>query len=429
MTKLQKKAISLITISAMFLNMSVPAFAGTTLEITGNGSDSDSKVELNTTQTTNVVQNNEADIDNDVNVNASTGGNDANRNTGGNVEVSTGNATVGVSVENHANQNVADIEGCDCDGGDTDVLIEGNGDNSRNRVNLNDSNNTLVVQDNEADVDNDINADASTGRNEANRNTGGNVTVSTGNATAVTGIINQLNSNAVRVGGHGESGGSLSARIIGNGADSFNKLDLGLTNNLNVVQANEADVDNDVDSSAKTGYNDANRNTGGDVVIDTGKADMLVGIDNMANFNIADVNCDCFLEDIMAKVSENGDNSDNRILADLGDNLGIFQGNCSDEGSQGVSDFGRRHRGSDCEIDNDVDGSAKTGYNDADRNTGESDSDPSITTGDAEGTVLIENDANVNTVGSLDSDHGEDHDDEEEGNGFSFEFYFNFFGA
>ena len=330
MTKFQKRLAAVTTGAALFLQMSAPALAGTSLVITGNGTDSDNEVKLETTRETNVVQNNNADINNKVNVSANTGDNDADKNTGGDVTIATGDASVVIGVKNMANGNVASV------------------------------------------------------------------------------------------GGNGGNGGSLSARILGNGTDSENEIELELGHALDVVQSNEAEIENEVDAWAGTGYNDADKNTGGEVSIETGDAGVLVGIDNMANFNVADVNCDCFIEDIMAKIADNGYDSENKLEADIADSLGIFQDNCS--GLPQAGDFGGyHHRGSDCEFDNEVDAAADTGYNDADKNTGESGSDPSIVTGDADATVLLETSGNVNTV-------GDSHPDVDmEGFDFEFSFDFNFF--
>ena len=381
MTKLHKKIASTAAIAAMFLNIAAPAFAGTTtLEITGNGSDSESTIDLDRTTATTVTQTNAAQVTNNVNTDAKTGGNDANDNTGGNVEIDTGDASVGVSVENMLNSNSADI-GCDCDGGDTEVKIDGNGSDTDNKVDLDQSSVKALFQTNVADVDNNIEADAKTGHNDANDNTGGDVDVDTGDASVAIGVKTEANTNAASFGGGHGDGGTLSAWITGNGTESENLIELGLAHATVLSQANAADVDNNVEADAKTGKNDAEDNTGGNVEIDTGDADTIVGIDNMINFNVADVDCNCLVEDIMAKIAENGSDSNNVLTAEIGDALDLFQDNAGD-------------------IDNNVDADAKTGHNDADDNTGPSDGDPSIDSGDANSTTLIENEGNVNSIGT-----------------------------
>jgi hypothetical protein len=274
MTKLQRRFVTALATGALLANTVLPAFAGTTIEISGNGADSKNKAEVDIDQSTYVEQSNQADIDNHVYAKADSGDNDANRNTGGGVSVDTGDASTTVSVSNQANSNVADVDCCGT--GDVDVLISGNGDSSRNRVNLDVNDDpetgTLVVQKNSADIDNDVKAKAETGDNDANRNTGGDVSIMTGMATTGVTVSNSANCNMAYVGGSGEGGMSLSAKILGNGADTRNKIDLDFDRSVWVEQTNRADIDNDVEAKAESGDNDANRNTGGTVSISTGDA-------------------------------------------------------------------------------------------------------------------------------------------------------------
>src|SRR3990170_2954838 len=226
MTKLQKKFATAIATGALLLNTALPAFADVTLEITGNGSDSYNKADVDIDQTTVVDQSNTANISNTVNASADTGKNDANRNTGGSVSIDTGDASTTVGVTNEVNSNVAEVQCCE---GDVDVLISENGDNSTNKayvdVNQDQGSGTFVLQSNTAKIDNDIDADSNTGKNDANRNTGGDVSITTGEAEVLVGVSNEANANWARVSGN-DSGATLSARILGNGADSYNKIKL-----------------------------------------------------------------------------------------------------------------------------------------------------------------------------------------------------------
>ena len=69
------------------------------IEVSGNGSDSNNTVNFASNNTTNVTQNNTADISNDIDVDADTGKNDANDNTGGDVTIDTGDADSDVRSE------------------------------------------------------------------------------------------------------------------------------------------------------------------------------------------------------------------------------------------------------------------------------------------------------------------------------------------
>ena len=85
-------------------------------------------------------------------------------------------------------------------GSSLDLLIKDNGKNSDNSIKVNDNNGVTVFQDNTAIVTNNVDSDASTGKNDANGNTGGDVTVTTGNATSDVNVNNDVNFNAASVG-------------------------------------------------------------------------------------------------------------------------------------------------------------------------------------------------------------------------------------
>ena len=205
---------------AMVLNVATPAFA-TTIEISGNGSYSDSEVDVEQEQKTEVNQYNTADIKNSIDVNSNTGDNEAEDNTGGNVGIDTGDATADVDVSNLANFNAAELEGCGCID-DLLVKIAGNGADSDNDATVNLTSRTIVDQDNTfrcggtrrpnfdlfelfgggrghdsncADVD----VYVGTGDNDANKNTthDGDPSVETGNADADVTVENTANKNIV----------------------------------------------------------------------------------------------------------------------------------------------------------------------------------------------------------------------------------------
>lgn len=393
--KLKRQLLSVLATGVLILNSAAPVAAGMTLEISGNGSDSDNDVKVELQQQTTVVQSNEAKVENKIDASASTGGNEAEDNTGGNVSIQTGNATTDVKVENTLNSNTATVD-C-CNAGNVDVLISGNGSDSENEVELEmEKSGIEVFQYNKADVDNEVDANAKTGNNEAEGNTGGDVSIDTGHATTSVSISTTANANWAKVGGGNGSSPTLSLRILGNGSNSENEIDLDLEGGVLIRQDNEADVDNDVDAKAKTGGNEAEDNTGGSVSIETGNADVTVDVDNLVNFNWADLDCGC-LFDLLAKISGNGADSENEIEAELGGAQEVFQGNCAEQPTEGVSQNGRRE---DCELENEVDATAKSGNNEAEGNTGDPHGDPSIETGNAESTVEVTNTGNSNVFGS-----------------------------
>jgi hypothetical protein len=391
MNDTKRKLATAIATGALLLNAFTPiAFASTTIQISGNGAGSDNYANVTQTSTTVVNQTNTANVTNNVNANADTGDNKANFNTGGNVTINTGNANITANVSNTLNSNQAEVK-C-CQAGNTDVLIEGNGAFSNNTVNLTQVGATSVNQNNNAYVTNNVDAYADTGDNKAKWNTGGDVTINTGNATVNTSVSTQANSNWAKVSPVLGSGSSteVALRILGNGAGSDNFIGATLIKTTGVNQSNSAYVNNDVYADADTGDNKAKFNTGGDVVIDTGNAKVTADVDNMVNFNSADVDCGCAFG-LLAKIDGNGADADehenygdpNVITALLVSTQVVDQGN-------GTSLY------------NDVDGNADTGDNKAKWNTGETNgsSDPSVITGDATDNVGVSNSGNVNALNS-----------------------------
>jgi len=385
MTNFKKQIFSVLAAGSLLVSVATPALADTTITISGNGAGSTNFNTVNQTNTNTVTQNNDAHVTNNVTSNASTGGNDADFNTGGNVQVTTGNATTTANVTNALNSNTAQVAGCNC-AGDTNVTVSGNGANSNNTVTLGSTNANTVKQDNDASVTNNVDNNAKTGYNDANGNTGGNVQVTTGNATANSTVRTVANSNAASIGGGvGAGNASASFVITGNGAGSKNWINAGLTNANTIDQDNSARIYNDVDSDAKTGGNDAGFNTGGNVEIHSGNAMSGATVDNMVNFNQASLDCGC-VTDVLAKINGNG--------AGVNESGSV---NTIALGLANVNTIGQDN--GDC-LFNNVDANAKTGYNDANANTGSvMGSDPSVTTGNATNTTGVSNSGNVNNVG------------------------------
>src|SRR3989344_517177 len=183
----------------------------------------------------------------------------------------------------------------------TTITISENGVGSDNDAEVELSNDTTLVQNNAANVENKITSKSSTGDNSASYNTGGAVLISSGDAKSDVKVENLLNSNEAFVDCCDQ--GDLDIEISKNGVDSDNKVEVGddrhhrEESGIAIYQTNYADVENDVESEAETGDNDAKYNPGADVLIGTGDATVDVAVDNMVNFNWADADCG-FIEDL-----------------------------------------------------------------------------------------------------------------------------------
>lgn len=161
-----------------------------------------------------------------------------------------------------------------------DVTISGNGEGSHNTVTLSNSNTTSVSQSNVMSVSTTVNSSANTGGNQANENTGGDVTVTSGNASSTVGVSVTGGDNSATVTPCGCDPVNPSVSITGNGKDSKNKVKNTNSNTLSVGQAGVLSVGTTVGSKAKTGKNKANGNTGGgSVSVTSGGATSNVGVE------------------------------------------------------------------------------------------------------------------------------------------------------
>lgn len=176
-----------------------------------------------------IIQENTANIDNNIILTADTGSNKAKDNTGGDSSLETGNISVVAQVLNIANTNIVGgdwwvvlvneagnwvgkifggQEGMNYAGSEgTEFLVNADGSISAvNSGNASDSVNTseatgdttnTVKQTNTANITNNLNLTAVTGGNTARDNTGGDTSITTGDANVVASVVNFLNNNVV----------------------------------------------------------------------------------------------------------------------------------------------------------------------------------------------------------------------------------------
>jgi hypothetical protein len=386
---ISNKIASTIATGALLFSMATPAFAADSIEIVGNGAGSVNTTTVTDTNNTTVSQNNAAQVTNNVTSNSNSGGNNANFNTGGDTTVLTGAAQTVTNVTTAVNANSAQIDQCNCAtaNGVGDVTIAGNGATSHNTAVVVANNNTTLGQNNAAAVTNNVTSKANSGYNGAAFNTGGDVSILTGPAVTQTSVLTAGNVNTASIGGGATgagAGNAASALITGNGAGSVNGITLVLPSALTVGQNNSASILNNVSSHATSGKNDANFNTGGDTHILTGPAAAVTNVDNLVNFNAADLDCTCLIGGLDAKIGGNGAGATfNTITAVLGNTTTLGQNN-------GAA------------LANNVSSGAKSGYNDAAYNTGTVGgiSDPSVITGQAYDETNVSNLSNWNGAGT-----------------------------
>lgn len=181
---LKTKIASGLVTGVVLAGVIVPAGAfASTVKVSGNGAHSTNSVSLSNNSNSSVKQVNKTSVANLVEVGQNTGGNKANKNTGGNVMVSSGNAksTVTNTTTVGGNALVSTCNSCGSSANDS-VKIKGNGANSNNSVTLTNSSSSCTTQVNETMVVNGVLVEQNTGENNANMNTGGSVNVGSGNA-------------------------------------------------------------------------------------------------------------------------------------------------------------------------------------------------------------------------------------------------------
>jgi hypothetical protein len=386
-----KKLLAMLAVGALFLGTLTPALATTAAEISGNGAESENEVEVETEQEQVVVQQNTAVVKNHIEAEVSSGDNEASDNTNGDVAIHTGPATANINVNNKVNASVALIEDCPGCIEDVGAKISGNGAESENEIEVESEVETEIFQENKAEIENCVEAEVESGDNEAENNTGGDVTITTGPATANININNLANANlAAVVSSFGSGPAWIGTEISNNGAKSENEIEIEQERFTTIVQDNWAKIFNRVEAEVESGDNEASDNTNGDVAIHTGPATANINLNNKANLNFAKVECCLF--DKTAKVSGNGAESENEVEFEHEDSLFVFQNGKDANDQETDGDEWPR-----LSFDNWVEAEPESGDNEAEQNTGPEGDDPTVvTTSAATANVNVNNEGGVN---------------------------------
>lgn len=293
----RKTFITFGVVLVSVLGSAFPAYAqDIELSINGNSQKSDNTVTITSESSTTIEQNNTSHIENNVETDVNTGNNTASDNDG-DTTITTGDTHVSTEIVNEQiNQNNTQIH--NSGSANATAVINNNGHNSQNTVTFNQTQNTVINQNNTANITNNVTTKANTGYNSANDNTG-NVTIRTGKITAQTTIENKrINNSVAKVNGLNCDGScntnnNVLLKIFGNGRGSINNIDFEIDDSTTFDSTNLATIYNDIVHKLNTGGNNANDNTG-DVAIITGdiKSDVTV-INKDINSNYAEKDCDC----------------------------------------------------------------------------------------------------------------------------------------
>lgn len=255
--------------------------AGLTININGNGADSNNNAQFTISQQTTVVQNNALDIANNVENTANTGGNTVAHNVG-DATIQTGDIATAVDITNTGGTNTA-ITNCDtCQLGDVSATIAHNGTGSKTTLGLAAEQTTQVVQKNNAQVKNIVEANLNTGNNAAKKNVGDS-SIKTGNIAADVTHTNTIGDNTYTPPAPSNNW-NVNVDIFGNGAYSHVQVGLAFNNTTVIDQINNVDIYNKTVIDANTGGNECIKNVG-DCTIITGKIAIGTTIGNVAGIN------------------------------------------------------------------------------------------------------------------------------------------------
>lgn len=268
-----KRIVSIFTALITLLHVSAPFVLAEEFVITGNGSGANSEVVVQTESSVTIEQSNNTSINNEVDTNANTGGNEITDSAGPST-ITTGNIETQVDVGNSMNSSVVNNDCCESEG--IELTIDGNGADSSNSINFGSSNETNVSISQNANITNEVNGSGNTGDNKIKDNVG-NASITTGNIQVNSKIKNGP-VNVEEVSG-GMANQSLFASISNNGAGSENLISTLITDLANINTRNTANIGNLVNWDLNTGGNEIEGNVG-DASIKTGDIFLNIFIEN-----------------------------------------------------------------------------------------------------------------------------------------------------
>lgn len=336
------KSLIIAALSLMGVFVSSPLVMAETLNVVveGNGSGSSNTADQSTVNEVSVEQQNDSQTNTTINLNASTGDNSANDNSG-EVQIETGDVATTVQATTTTNSNQATIECCSTPS--TQTTVSGNGAGSNNAVNTSNTNVIKFASNNVATTTNTININANTGGNSANDN-GGNVSIVTGNIETLIKTNTLANVSRFSYLGCCTTTETDTFKIKGNGSDSENSITHSTNNVFVVVQNNNSIIDNLILLALNTGNNTGSGNLG-DVSIVTGDISTLVSIKNTTNINEAVIDLCCDDDDANPQEPEepvtppnpptNGGNGGNGVKGDTTDHNSAGTSNGSGIGGAG----------------------------------------------------------------------------------------------
>jgi hypothetical protein len=258
---------------------------GASNKTTGASSVNDALVDVD--NVVNLINDNWGFIDNDVLASAISGQNTADSNTGS-ASIGTGASSTDVGVGNVLNTNQASV-GSNPDplGSSGAASNEVTGEASINDAAVNTANTLGVTNQNNVPgtgsygVDNNVTADAFSGYNSADSNTGDSDTT-TGTSDVDVGLATDQNSNVTYFAGFGANNDSMWNKTTGFG--SINNAAVTHTDTVVVGVDSWGWIENIFDDEANSGNNTADNNTGSSSIT-TDAAGLTESTDDSQNYN------------------------------------------------------------------------------------------------------------------------------------------------
>ncbi len=175
------------------------AFAATA-DNSNTGADSTNTSSVDVSNSVNIVSENNAYISNNISINANTGGNSADKNTGDG-SVTTGDINGSVTIINDVNSNSLNTSKFHCSGvckfsANVNASNSHTGADSENNASVSVDNDVTITQTNEQAISNSVGADLNTGENSADKNTGDG-SVRTGDIKFTVKVKNSGNTNVI----------------------------------------------------------------------------------------------------------------------------------------------------------------------------------------------------------------------------------------
>ncbi len=245
-----------------------------------------------------------------------------------------------------------------------EIVISDNGSGSSNEVNVTSGSSTTVEQSNSVDIENNISTTTNTGGNEINNTTNGESTIVTGDSSQNIEVVNEANHSTVKEECCTDKGSSIN--VSNNGSNSHNAVNSDKKNVTDVNVSQNANITNNINGNANTGYNKVSGNNG-DVNIKTGNIKVYGAVVNK-RINTSDIEVAKNSSSNNIVINGNGAYSVNHVTLT---HIDLFNIN---------TDF-------NADIYNNANWSLNTGKNIAKNNIG----DVSIATGDIDFNFLIKN--------------------------------------